>query len=372
MTLCATANLTAQIVYGQSKVISARVVYQSWKLTTGGEETNLTQSAFPFMVMIPLQDNWEVHFNSAISRSNYDYGDFDATLTSFSGTTLRAYRSFADDRMFASLGLQLPSGTSELDTVEVRLAELISDDYLTTPVKQVTQGFGLIGQLGFATEANAWLAYGASVSYNLNGGFTYQENGEKYNPGDEFSLQFSATASATETSSTDIDLSYRYYLADKVGSREVFKSGGVMSILLGQRNQFGKAGVQAYLGYIARQKNSILFGNSLTTEEQNSNSNKLVLGGTLSYLLAPTVRASVTGGYRSLSANDYESSSTNFFGKSDVYSYGAGLEYTAPNKHYTFFARLLLHDGKANKDAAQDREIDVSGTEFTFGGRFSF
>ncbi len=361
-----------QMVYGQPKILQGRVIYQSWKLTVGDEELNLTQSAFPFSFLIPVKDNWEIHFASAVSRSNLDVSQTDATLTSFSGTTLRAYRAFADDRLFASVGLQFPSGASEFDSVEVLLAALVSDDYLTTPVKQIAQGFGVVAQLGAASEAAYWLVYGASISYNLNGSFTYLEGADDYNPGDEISLQFSATASASDNSATDLDLSYRHYFADQSAGREVFKSGGVMSVLLGQRNQFDRIGLNAYVSYIMRQKNSILFGNSLQSEDQNSNSNKLMLGGTLSYLISPAVRASVLGGYRSLSANDYSESSSNFFGKSDVYSFGGGLDYTASNRRFTVFSRLVLNNGKANKSAAEEQEIDVAGTEFSFGGRLSF
>lgn len=361
----------AQIVHGQTKALAARIVYQSWKLTVGGEELNLTQSAFPFTFFLPVADNWEVHFASAISRSNLDVDDATATLTSMSGTSLRVFHSFADDRLFVSGGIILPLGQSNLDTMQVLLAELISDDYLTTPVKQVSEGLGFVGQVGFASEANEWLLYGATASFNVNGPFTYLDGGDKYNPGDEIAVQGSASAGDGD-GGLDFDLSYRHYLADKVGDLKIFKSGGVLSAVVTGHKRFDKLNAALTLAHIFRNKNSLLFGASLATETKNSNSDKSIISGNIAYSVSPRVSLSMLAGYRALSANDYEVSSTNFWGKSDVYSFGGGLEYTAKDQKYSFFGRLVLNNGKANKDAGEDYEIDVSGTEFNFGGRWRF
>ncbi len=369
--LAASQSADAQIVYGQTKALAGRIVYQSWKLTVGGEELNLTQSAFPFTVFLPVADNWEVHFASAISRSNLDVSDVTATLTSMSGTTLRVFHSFAEDRVFVSGGVVLPLGQTNLDTVQVLLAELISDDYLSTPVKQVSEGFGVVGQIGVATEANDWLLYGATLSYNLNGSFTYFEDGDKYNPGDEIAIQGS-TSAIGDKSALDLDVSYRHYMADKVGSLEVFKSGGVLSAVVTGRSRFGKLGTAVTVAHILRSKNSVLFGSSLRSEDKNSNSDKTVFSGTLAYNISPQVSLSLLGGYRLLSANEYASSSTNFFGKSDVYSFGGGMEYSARDQRYSLFGRLVINTGDANKNAPEDLTIDVSGTEFSFGGRVRF
>jgi hypothetical protein len=320
---------------------------------------------------MPMTDNWELHVSSAISRSNLDVNAETATLTAMSGTSLRVFHSLADDRLFVSGGVILPLGQTNLDTMQVILAELISDDYLTTPVKQVSEGLGFVAQVGFATEANDWLLYGATLSYNLNGSFTYLDGGDKYNPGDEIAAQGSASAGDGD-GGLDLDLSYRHYMADKVGDLEIFKSGGVLSAVVTGHKRFDKLNAALTLAQIFRNKNSLLFGASLETENKNSNSDKTVVSGNLAYSLSPRVSLSVLAGYRALSANDYEVSSTNFWGKSDVYSFGGGAEYSAQDQSYSFFGRLVLNNGKANKDAGEDYEIDVSGTEFTFGGRWRF
>ena len=288
-----------------------------------------------------------------------------------SGTSIRVFRSFAEDRIFVSGGIVLPLGQTKLDSLQVQLAELISDDYLSTPVKQVSEGLGFVGQIGVAGEANAWFLYGATLSYNLNGPFHYFENGDKYNPGDEIAVQGSATAQGGN-GALDFDLSYRHYQADKVGGLEVFKSGGVLSAVVSGRYKFDEITTGITVAHILRNKNSILFGSSLETEAQNSNSDKTILNGNIAYAISPQVILSMLGGYRTLSANDYEASSTNYFGKSDVFSVGGGLEYVAPDQRWSFFGRLVVNSGKANKEAPEDQEIEVSGTEFSFGGKVRF
>ncbi len=288
-----------------------------------------------------------------------------------SGTSIRVFRSFAGDRVFVSGGVVLPLGKTKLDSLQVQLAELISDDYLSTPVKQVSEGLGFVGQIGVATEANDWFLYGATLSYNLNGSFNYFETGDKYNPGDEIAIQGSATAIGSQ-GALDFDLSYRRYQADKVGDLEVFKSGGVLSGVISGRYKFDNITAGVTVAHILRNKNSILFGSSLQTETQNSNSDKTILNGNVAYSFSPQVILSLLGGYRTLSANDYAAGSTNFFGKSDVFSVGGGLEYIAPAQNYSLFGRLVVNSGKANKDAAEEQEIEVSGAEFSFGGKVRF
>lgn len=371
MLLLVVPSALGQIVYGQGTSASVRGVYQNWKLTVDGHETTLTQSALPLALFVPVADNWEVHLTTSPSRSNLESGSLTTNLTSVSSSSIRVFHSLANDQVFVSAGMILPLGKTGLDTLEVQVAELISDDYLNTPVKQVSEGLGFVAQVGATAQANDWLMYGATASYTLNGSFTYFEGGEKYNPGDEVALQGSATATNGDAA-FDVDISYRHYFTDKVGNLEVFKSGGVLAGVMTGRYNFDAFSTSLSLAYIKRNKNSILFGSSLEAEDLNSNNNKAVINGSLSYTISPQIALSLLAAMRSLSANDYATSSSRFFGKSTIYSIGGGAEYFGPEKRYSVFGRLIASSGEANKDAGAERVIDVSGFEFSLGARWRF
>ena len=358
----------AQIIYGEPPSVSGRLVYQKWTLSTSsGRDSSLTQIAFPVGAMIPLAPHWEVHLNSAISHSNLDDGKNSTSISSLTASAVKVYRSFADDKIFAAGGLVLPTGKTGYDTMQVAVTQLIADDYLNLPVKQVGSGVGLQFQLGGASKYE-WLLYGGSISYNYSGSYKYFEQGEKYKPGDDIAVQASGTVEGSE-GALDLDLAYKYYMADKVGSTEVFKNGGIFSVGISGRYEFGVTNVSLSLAEIVRSKNSLQFGSALRAEENNSNNNKTIIGGSVAYGLSSSASLSLLAEYRTLTANGYDATSEQFFGKSDLFSFGGGLTYKGFDNRYVIYSKLVFSTGEADKGAAARKAISITGTEISVGGR---
>ncbi len=366
-----TQPASAQGDSGLRNSVSGQVIYQSWKLQRGDSETTLTQSALPLYLLVPIATDWEFHVSGSLSRTNVDDKvSLDQTISSLSRSQARVFRSFADHRAFASFGLVFPTGKTGYDSLEVQVTQLIADDYLNIPVKQIGEGFGLIAQVGAANEYEGWFMYGASVTYNLNGSYTYFENGDDYNPGDEVTLQVSGTA-ASEQGVLDVDLSFRHFFADKIDGNEVFKNGAIIAAVVRGSYRFDKVRTALTVAQIIRSKNSLQFGSSLDSEAKNSNNNKTVISGSLGYPLAESVLGSLHLGYRMLSANDLETTSPDYFGKSSIVSFGGGAEFRAPSGKYSLFGRVTISSGTADKDNPAG-DIDVSGTEVVLGGRAWF
>jgi hypothetical protein len=356
----------AQIVYGDPTRADASIIYQSWKLTyeeiPEQPESSLTQSAFPVYVFLPVAEDWEVHINAAISNSHLDGGDEGNSVASLSTPLVRVYRSFADDQVFLCAGFDLPGGKTKLDSTELPISELIAGDYLTLPIKQLGRGFGLLLQAGGAQQYEQIL-YGGSISYFMRGSYTYAEGGSDYNPGDEFTVQGSATLPLDEAR-IDLDIGYKYFVADQLGSQDIFKNGDQFSLALSGAYDFGRTLGRLSLLQLVRAKDSRRSGTVFTYEESNSNGNKTMIAGSVRHRITPQVSGTFLVNYRMLSANDWSQDNPAYFGSSNLFSIGAELGYSSEDDRYSVFGRFLLHDGSANDD-----RIGISGTEITIGGR---
>ena len=359
----------AQIIYGSPPSISGRIIYQHWKLTAnnGGKDTILTQVVAPISVFVPVAPHWELHLNGSLSRSKLDYGNTATNISSLGLTTLRVFHSFSEDRLFMAAGVILPTGKTGYRSNEAAVAQLIADDFLTVPVKQLGGGVGVILQVGGASQRD-WLLYGGSIGYTYAGSYAYLKDGDSYNPGDELVVQGSASA-VGRTSSLDLDLSYKVYTADKIGSEQIFKAGGIASAVLTGKYNFRSGTLSATLAEILRSKNSLQFGSALRTEDRQSDANKTILGGSVVYTFIPQWSFTMLTEYRLLTANRYEVASEKYFGKSDLFSFGGGIEYRDPGDRFALTTRLVLSSGEANKAAVQHPSISISAYELSIGGR---
>ena len=359
----------AQIIYGSPPSINGRIIYQHWKLTAGngGQDTILSQVVAPISVFVPVAPHWELHLNGALSRSKLDYGSAATNVSSLGLTTLRVFHSFAEDRLFAAAGVILPTGKTGYNPTQAAVAQLIADDYLNVPLKQLGGGVGLILQVGGASQ-HEWLLYGGSIGYTYAGSYTYLKDGDSYNPGDGIVVQGSASA-VGRMSSLDLDLSYKLYGADKIGSQQIFKAGGIASAVLTGKYSFHDGMLSATLAEILRSKNSLQFGDALRTEDRQSDANKTILGGSVTYSFIPQWSFTMLTEYRLLAANKYEVASEKYFGKSDLFSFGGGIDYRHPGDRFTLTTKLVLSSGEANKDAVQHPSISISAYELSIGGR---
>lgn len=361
-----------QIAFGDPPRIDAQLIYQSWKLTysDGGSEpeTTLTQTAMPLHIFLPMAEDWELHFNSAYSRSFVEGGTDSKSISTIGSPLVRIYHSFSEDQLFISGGLALPLGKTDLDedNHEVALAELLSSEYLLLPIKQLGYGLGLLVSAGGASQ-HEQLLYGGSVTYRYAGSYTYVKGGASYDPGDEFTFRGSATL-PIGLGRLDFDLAYKYYLSDKLDSEEIFKNGDQFSLSLRGSYQFSEltAG-DLSLTHIRRSKDSRRSGAVFAYELHNTHGAKTVVASKISYKFQPEWLGSILLSYRYLSANDWTFDDPSYFGSSNLFRIGGEVGYSRPASRFGAFGRLQFSTGAANDDL-----ISISGIEFAAGGSVRF
>ncbi|MFH2055310.1 MAG: hypothetical protein ABIJ61_05085 [bacterium] len=368
----AVGTAQGQIAFGDPPRIDAQLLYQSWKLTYRGSgtepETTLTQTVLPLHVYLPLTEDWELHFNSAYSRSFVEGATDSKSISTVGSPMLRIYHSFSDDRLFISGGLALPLGKTDLDesTHEVELAELLSSEYLLLPVKQLGYGLGLLVSAGGASQ-HQQLLYGGSVTYRYAGSYTYIKRGASYDPGDEFTFRGSTTLPVGQ-GRIDFDLAYKYYLSDKLDSKEVFKNGDQFSLAVAGSYDFSElTSGSLSINHIRRSKDSRRSGAVFAYELHNTHGAKTVIASRISYLIQPQWRGNILISYRYLSANDWTEDDPSYFGSSNLFRIGGEVDFARVGGRYQGFGRLMFSTGAANDDL-----ISISGLEFALGGSVRF
>jgi hypothetical protein len=160
----------------------------------------------------------------ADASSKLDISDRQFTLSGLSDLRFQLNQSLADDRVLASVGVNVPSGKKKLSHAEERpVAMYLAQNYLSVPIRRLSDGPGFNFLLGGATTAgNA--RYGGSVVFQYNGAYeAYEEDGD-YNPGDLFSAAGNVGLQRDQVS-LGFDVIFSMFGTDQLNDRNIFKQG---------------------------------------------------------------------------------------------------------------------------------------------------
>ena len=211
-----------QIRYGQPLSGRAHFIFSHWGLEDDSGTTEIDQMTVPFTGFVPIQENLEALVYVASSSNSLTQGDTDYDLTGLGDVRVQINRSFSDDRLLFSVGVNLPTGKKELSQEEeLPILEFLTQNYLSFPMRRFGQGFGVSALLGGA-QMLGQLRCGASVMYQFNGSYTPYEGVGDYDPGDFVSASAGADWQKNKISVSG-DAIFTLYSKDKTGDADVFK-----------------------------------------------------------------------------------------------------------------------------------------------------
>lgn len=187
---CLMAALPAagQIIYGQQAAGSLDIVSTHWTLSVEDDEVSVDQWAIPATVFLPLGENFEGQVYVARSMSTVSQLGEDFALNGLTDMRLQVKHSFARDRLLLGAGVNLPVGYKELDlTEEFVVMSYLTQSFLTFPVRNLGQGFGVNLMAGGATEMGDY-KLGATATWDLTGAYEAYAYEDDYNPGNTLVL----------------------------------------------------------------------------------------------------------------------------------------------------------------------------------------
>ncbi|UCD17493.1 MAG: hypothetical protein JSV44_00875 [Candidatus Zixiibacteriota bacterium] len=344
-----------QILYGQPTAGSIQFSYTDWSIESSSGKTTISQLTIPVNGFIPLQNDFEALFYVASSSNDLVERGTEYSLAGMSDFRLMLNRSFMDDHLVTSLGVNLPLGKKKLDlSKEWIIIDYLSDNYLSFPVRRFGEGLGLSLLFGGAGSAGE-MRYGAGVMYQYNGTYEPYEGYDDYNPGDLVSFNLGAEIHSDEfTLGSDLIISL--YTADRSGDTRVYKQGDQVDFRLAGSHGTELFAATAAVRYLWRGAQT---GYDTDTDKEieslKSYGNEFVVTGMVSWSLMSDWSFAPAAELKLISANEMG------FDNSSVFGFGAGIGRKL-GERVNFDVGARLYTGNADGG-----NVDLSGFQITGG-----
>ena len=236
------ADLAAQAGAGTSRItITGSPAFEAWSFANGGLAqptiggtatvplSKVTQISVPLVLAVPLGGgNWRLDVAGGFASSKVTLSEEDAalntdsyTLSGITDTRLRLSGRLAGDNVLFTLGLNAPTGKTELDPEELSALRVVAAPALGLQIPQLGGGGGGTVGLVVGREFNDW-AWAVGASYELRSGyapivFASGIPSPDFNPGDviHFSVGGDGLVGRNEMS---VSLGADIFSEDELGS----------------------------------------------------------------------------------------------------------------------------------------------------------
>ncbi|MBL7095688.1 hypothetical protein ISS22_17170 [candidate division KSB1 bacterium] len=238
--------------YSQDSGASMRTsfIFQKWDIEK--VDDSITEGTFPIEVNYPIRENINLQLNHFPALSKFGKNE----LAGLSDTWLRANYSFADDRALASFGIGIPTGKTELDSSEIVLARLLSEQSFKFQLPVYGQGLTVSGGVMYAMPVSEKITIGAGLNFVLRNAYKFSTmNSVEYNPGEQFGINVGFDYVIMENLTSNVDIVYNYYTSDKMKDEEIFTSGPRISSKIGLMYQQRSSYYWIRAAYQAKAKN---------------------------------------------------------------------------------------------------------------------
>ncbi len=208
----------------------------SGMLDADSSEVGVAEFSTPITLFAPLARNLGFSLRSSFTSVS---GDDIAGVSGLTDTqaTLSYYRPAGAGSAVASMSVNLPSGTSELESDEAATAIRVGQNFYGFQLPSLGQGFNVAGGLTYAFPAGDALILGLGAAYQVRGAYTPITGAAEYDPGDELLLTGGFDYGLGASSSLALDVTYALYGADTAGDPSTgsgqaleFQSGNTLSL----------------------------------------------------------------------------------------------------------------------------------------------
>ncbi|MBU8920733.1 MAG: hypothetical protein KOO63_02625 [Bacteroidales bacterium] len=359
--LISSSTVQAQIVYGQPGTAGLKFYYSSWNLEDqDGIVQNISQGTLNLSGFVPLRDNLEARYQILSGFNTLEDGNGEDDLSGLGDLRIQISRSFSRDRHLLSVGVNLPTGSRELNAEgERRVVEFLSYDFLTLPMRRFGEGLGFNIQAGTAAELGRFKC-GLSAVYDFLGTYTPYEEAGDYNPGDAISVNATASTMSGKVNYTG-DFGFSAFGTDALDDDDIYKqapqfNARVMAVIPGKKYT---TSIGTRLIIRGRNKRYSLTDGVIDSQLKKYGDE---IGGfaRVSFKAWNAWNIGTMLGIRQIMANEEE------FDASTVFNLGLDLS-RAINDRLTFDTGVIYYTGSADGG-----ELDMSGFQMSGGISLSY
>jgi len=267
-----------QIIYGQEAAGNLDIIGTHWKMTLDQNEVTIDQWAIPAGVFVPLRENLEARVIVGYATTTVKQLGQEFNLQGLSDMRLQVTHAFARDRLLAGVGLNLPVGHKALNLDEEWVVmNYLSQSFLSFPVRNLGEGFGLNLMFGGATELGD-NRVGATATYDMKGSYEAYLGEEKYNPGNALNLTAGLQRElGPRLFSGDVTLTVS--ADDKQGGVPVFSRGEQLAFHAGLSGGSTTRRYRADATYLARGRNTAFDPAGVLLQQLKVYGNEFIVAG---------------------------------------------------------------------------------------------
>ncbi len=310
--------------------IATSIRLQAWRVQPFMDP--ISQLSAPMTAVIPIGKKFHLNINHTPAFSWWREDEQD--IAGFSDTWVQGSYIMFKGRVMLNLGLGLPTGKTNLDSVQYTFVkDRLSQNIFKYQLPVYSQG--LSGKAGFAIalpiSAEVILGIGGQYYYrrpyhpvtyqykfmDKNGQLVNKEWNEPYKPGDEVTANAGLDIQLQENMRLSLDATFTHYWRDLLNAVEIYGSGEKIGFHLGYFYQFNRRYIWYRLAYRQKGKNEILMGLSLAEEEKNSTGAQAEMDLTFKFMDFDNGGVSLFSEGRIYGQNEY--------GLEDHYAVGFGI-----------------------------------------------
>ncbi|MFN0098356.1 MAG: hypothetical protein ACKVS7_06770 [Gemmatimonadaceae bacterium] len=185
------ALLPAVVDAQDSKAVILAPQLTSYTLGSGASKSTISQTAVPFMVLLPFSERFSMDITSAFASSTADAGATEGKISGLTDTQIRANFTPSSRSLIFTIGLNVPTGQYTIPEDQQEAAGQIGNDFLNYPVSSMGNGLAGTGGVAYARTLGTWnLGLGTSFRKSTEfAAFAVASSEFRFQPADEIRLQ---------------------------------------------------------------------------------------------------------------------------------------------------------------------------------------
>ena len=327
-----------QNVVSQTGSLTLTPLYQRWS-SDGNELFSETSTGLAWYQPLSREA-------SILVRSSYASASGNITsLSSLNDAQIAGTYFIEPANTVFSLGLNLPTGKSNLTPEEFETSFLISNSSFMLQVPHFGAGLSISPAATWAIPLSEEFVGGLGVMYQYRGPFTPLEEAGKYKPGDEVSFTGGLDARIDPVSTMAVDAVFTLFGKDKLDGKTIFSAGNKLLAALRFKRYFTLDELTVVAVFVTRSNAKVNDGNSLIPARDRIEPNRLDFA--THYMMRVSEYLTLRG---SAEARLFQETSADFSG-SRLFAVGAGLEFTLSD-NIAIPVRLKYTFGKTKGEAS--------------------
>lgn len=206
------------------------VNFQWHRFSSDGAETDYYALAIPLRAVYAPG-----RYTSFSFFLNQGYQSYAQTGLYGLGNLAVEFRQMFNENFTLQLQAVAPTGTQELERLELNAASAGKIPYINAPSTYANQGLGFKGGLAFAQQAGEGFKIGLGASYTYRGSYRPVKDGGEFDPSDEILLA-AGVEIGSEQGGIIADFRYAFYNPEKAeieenaGKEEISTPGDAISL----------------------------------------------------------------------------------------------------------------------------------------------